>query len=90
MRAATTAGEYDLAAHALDEMAEDDLEVWDLETAILTGEVHERQRDDPRGARYVVHGWAADQVSRVAVVSRFTETGRLLIITVYRVTGPEG
>lgn len=90
MRAAVRAGEYDLAAHALDEMAEDDLEVWDLEAAILTGELHERQRDDPRGTRHVVHGSAADRVSRLAVVSRFTETGRLLIITVYRVTDPEG
>lgn len=90
MRAAITHGEYDLTAPALAEMAEDELDVWDLESAILTGQLLERRRNDPRGTRYVVDAWSADQATRVGVVCRFTETGRLLIITVYRIAPPEG
>lgn len=90
MRAAVAAGVYHLTAHALHEMGDDDLQIWDLEAAILTGRLRGRQRGDPRGTRYVVHGRSADRAGRVGAVCRFTETGRLLIITVYRVTPPEG
>ncbi|MFQ6047149.1 MAG: DUF4258 domain-containing protein [Gemmatimonadales bacterium] len=89
IRTAVADGAYDISAHALDEMADDNLEVWDLEAAVLTGHVHERQRDDPRGVRYVLRGWAADRDTPVGVVCRFTDTGRLLIITVYRMTPPD-
>jgi len=49
MRAAVAAGVYDLTAHALHEMGDDDLQIWDLEAAILTGRLRGRQRGDPRG-----------------------------------------
>ena len=90
IQAAIAQGQYDLTAHALGEMAEDGFEGWDVEAAILNGALYERQRDDPRGIRYVVAGWSADREARAAVVCRFTETGRLLIITVYRIPPSEG
>jgi len=49
MRAAVAAGVYHLTAHALHEMGDDDLQIWDLEAAILTGRLRGRQRGDPRG-----------------------------------------
>jgi hypothetical protein len=36
---------YIVTAHAYDEMAADDFAVWDVESAILTGKIVERQKD---------------------------------------------
>ena len=47
------------------------------------------ERDDSRGARYVIEGAAADKQTAVGVVGRFTSTGRYLIITVYAMTESE-
>ena len=38
------------------------------------------------GVRYTIQGVAADGVTPVGSVGRFTETGRYLIITAYEVT----
>lgn len=46
-------------------MADDDLELWDLEAAVLTGALHTRHRDDPRGTRYVIHGWSVERETQV-------------------------
>ena len=52
---------YVVTLHALDEMDEDELSVSDLERAILTGEVIERQRDQAtREWKYLVRGNAVD------------------------------
>jgi hypothetical protein len=45
--------QYDMSAHATEEMAEDLLDIRDVEHAILTGRVVRIQRDDPRGNKYV-------------------------------------
>jgi glyoxylase-like metal-dependent hydrolase (beta-lactamase superfamily II) len=42
-------GEYDMSAHAMDEMAEDDLDIIDVECAILGGRVRRVETDDPDG-----------------------------------------
>lgn len=75
--------EYDMTSHAMEEMAEDDLDILDIEHVILNGRVVRTERDDPRGTKYVVAGVAADQQTQVDVVGRFTNTDRYLIITVY-------
>jgi hypothetical protein len=85
IRVAIRDAAYDMTAHALEELAEDELDVIDLETAILTGRLIRTEKDDPRGTRYTVHGMAADGTTHVAAVGRFTETGRYLIITAYKV-----
>lgn len=77
---------YDMSRHAMDEMAEDFLDILDIETAILKGEIARIEKDDPRGIKYVIHGIAADGITPVGIVGRFTGTGRYLIITVYEIT----
>jgi hypothetical protein len=78
--------EYDMSAHAMEEMAEDELDVIDLETDIGNGRITRSEKDDPRGTKYVVEGIASDQQRSVGVVGRFTDTGRYLIITVYEIS----
>ena len=81
-------GEYDMTVHAVEEMAEDQLDLTDVEAAILSSRVVKAEEDHPRGTKYVVHGAGADGITPVGTVGRFTETGRYLIITVYEVTEP--
>jgi hypothetical protein len=76
--------DYVITLHAEEEMDDDDLSVFDLESAVLTGEIVERQRDSlSREWKYVVNGKALDGAS-VGVVAKLSLTGRLVIITVYR------
>jgi hypothetical protein len=82
--------QYDMSAHAMEEMAEDLLTILDIEEAILSGQVIRLEKDDLRGTKYVVVGTALDQQTPVGVVGRFASTGRYLIITVYEVTKIEG
>ncbi len=78
--------QYDMSAHAMEEMAEDLLTILDIEEAVLNGQVIRVEKDDRRGTKYVVVGTALDQQTPVGVVGRFTSNGRYLIITVYEVT----
>lgn len=88
IRAAIRNAAYDVTAHAFEEMAEDALDVVDVETAILNGRLVKTDRDDPRGTRYTVHGIGADSITPVGAVGRFTGTGRYLIITAYEIMEP--
>jgi hypothetical protein len=76
---------YVLTEHAYDEMAEDDLDVLDVESAILTGDIMRTFTQDPRGTRFEVLGFGTDQTLRVGVVVRFVEHDQLLILTVYEI-----
>lgn len=76
---------YTLSEHAYDEMAADNLDVLDVESAILTGDIDKTLTMDPRGTRYVVVGTATDQSTPVAVVVRFVEREEVLVITVYEI-----
>ena len=77
--------DYDLTIHAIEEMAEDDLDVLDIEHAVLTGQVVRRHKHDARGTKYVIEGLAVDGERVVDVVGRFHAIDRFLIITVYDV-----
>jgi len=88
IQAAIRNAAYDVTLHAIEEMAEDQLDLNDVEAAILSSRVVKAEEDDPRGTKYVVHGAGADGITPVGTVGRFTETGRYLIITVYEVTEP--
>ena len=77
--------QYDMTAHAAEEMAEDRLNIVDVEHAVLTGRVAQIQRDDPRGNRYVTEGTAMDGANLVGVVGRFSGSDRYLVVTVYRI-----
>jgi hypothetical protein len=74
---------YDMSAHAMEEMAEDFLDILDIEAAALSGTLSRMEKVDPRGTKYVVVGLAADTRTPVGIVGRFVGDGRFLIITVY-------
>lgn len=78
--------QYDMTAHAMEEMAEDNLDILDVEQALLNGQIVRTEKDDPRGTKYDIEGTGADQQTPVGVAGRFTSTGRYLIITVYEIT----
>ena len=82
--------QYDMSAHAMEEMAEDMLTILDVEEAVLKGQVIRVEKDDPRGTKYIVVGTALDQQTPIGIVGRFASSGRYLIITVYEVTKLEG
>lgn len=75
-----------MSGHAMEEMAEDDLDIEDVEQVLLQGQIVKIERDDPRGTKYVIEGKAVNGMVPVAVVGRFTTTERYLIITVYTIT----
>jgi hypothetical protein len=85
IRSAILDGRYTLTEHAYDEMGEDNLDVLDVESAVLTGDIDQILTADPRGSRYVVIGEATDQTTSIGVVARFVEHDQLLIITVYEI-----
>ena len=42
---------YDVTVHAVEELAEDNLDILDLEQAVLTGQIVRTEKDDPRGPK---------------------------------------
>lgn len=86
IRNAVRTGSYDMTYHAVEEIAEDKLGIFDVENAVLSGKIIKREKDDPRGIKYVIKGAGSDQSTPIGVVGRFKETGIFLIITVYVIT----
>ena len=82
-------GQYDMTAHAMEEMAEDFLDIVDIESAIMAGTISRVEEGDPRGVKYVIEGFAADGTTPVGVVGRFPIETRYLIITIYEITPPD-
>ena len=74
-----------MTVHAMEEMAEDDLDILDIEEAVLNGRIVRSNRREPVGAKYTVEGLALDGETLVGVVGRFSLTYRFLIITVYEI-----
>ena len=74
---------YVVTLHALDEIDEDGLSVFDVERAFLTGEIIERQRDQwTREWKYLIRGEAVDGRGMV-VVSKLGATDKLVVITAW-------
>jgi hypothetical protein len=76
--------QYVMTLHAEEEMSDDNLSIFDVERSLLTGEIVERQKDAVTGEwKYLVKGdtVAGDKMMTVAKIS---PTGKLVIITVYR------
>ena len=86
IRAKVRLRQYDMSAHAMEEMAEDLLTILDIEAAVLNGQINRIEKDDPRGTKYVIIGFALDRQTPVGVVVRFASSNRALIITVYEIT----
>lgn len=75
----------ELTPHAVLEAMADELTPLDVERSLQTGRLLRREKDDPRGTKYIVVGRAMDGERQVATVGRFMESGRYRIITVYKV-----
>ena len=46
--------QYDMSAHAMEEMAEDLLTIMDVEESVLNGQIVRVEKDDPRGTKYIL------------------------------------
>ncbi|MGR3220970.1 MAG: DUF4258 domain-containing protein [Candidatus Anammoxibacter sp.] len=86
IRNSVMTGNYDITYHGIEEMAEDNFTILDVECAILNGRITKREKDDPRGVKYVIEGTSSDRITPIGVVGRFKETDIFLIITVYEIT----
>jgi hypothetical protein len=76
---------YVMTLHAEEEMADDNLSIFDIERGILTGSIIERQKDRATAEwKYLIEGEiiAGDAV---VVVAKLSVTDKLVIITVYLV-----
>jgi len=75
---------YVMTLHAEEEMDDDGLSIFDIENAILEGQIFEKQRDEDRGEwKYLISGPTFDE-SLVIVVTRLRPSGKIVIITVFR------
>lgn len=76
--------DYVMTIHGEEEMENDGLSILDIESAILTGEILEHQRDvNTAESKYLVTGKTLDDLD-ITVVAKLGQRGKLFIITVYR------
>jgi hypothetical protein len=69
--------------HAEEEMNDDGLTIYDVENAIFTGDIIERQKDLNTGDwKYLIRGQAVFG-DEVTVVTKFGYSGIIVIITIY-------
>jgi hypothetical protein len=84
MREKIRTRQYVMTLHGEEEMDDDGFTIFDVERAILTGKIAERQTDHTTGEwKYVLVGEAL-QGGLVGVVAKLSPTNKLVIITVYR------
>jgi hypothetical protein len=75
--------EYIMTLHAEEEMNNDDLTIYEVESGILTGKIVERQKDKETGElKYRINGLTLSGKA-VELVAKISPTGKLVIITVY-------
>lgn len=84
MRELIRARQYIMPVHAEEEMDADDLSIYDIESAILTGKIIKRQRDRATDEWKYLVGGQSIAGDAVTVVAKFSPTGKLILITVFR------
>ncbi len=83
MREKVRTRQYVMTLHAEEEMNDDGLSIFDVESGILTGEIIERQKNKFIGDwKYLISGKTLIGTD-IVVVGRLSLTGKLVIITVY-------
>jgi len=76
--------DYVMTLHGEEEMDEDDLTIFDVESVILTGEIFERQKDTNTAEwKYLLKGQTVTNENAI-VVAKFSPLGKLVIMTVFR------
>ncbi len=85
MRKFVQTSRYVATTHAVEEIEADGLTIFDVEHCILTGKIVEKQKDrDTSERKYLIEGRTVDG-DQVVTVAKIAQTGKLVIITVYRV-----
>jgi hypothetical protein len=75
--------QYVMTLHGEEEMDDDGLTIFDVESVLLTGEIIERQKNRNTGEwKYIVRGETIVG-EKVFVVTKLSLSGKLVIITVY-------
>jgi hypothetical protein len=59
-----------MTVHAMEKMAEDDLDILDVEEAVLNGKVVRSDRREVLGPKYTIEGVALNGETHVGVVGR--------------------
>ena len=73
-----------MTVHARVEMENDGLSILDVESAVLSGRIVERQTDQAWGERkFLIRGRPLEGNDSVVVVTRFGSTGEVVFLTVY-------
>ncbi|CAD7775190.1 hypothetical protein BLFGPEAP_01263 [Candidatus Methanoperedenaceae archaeon GB50] len=80
-------GEYEISYHAEKERYAEDIDIHDLETAILNGEILEEYVHDSRGPSCLILGYSKGRP--IHIVCGYTKTGWIRIITVYIPKAPK-
>ncbi len=72
-----------MSLHAVEEMEDEGFTVLDLEHAMLTGKIVQRQKHHESGEwKYLVKGWTLSE-NEIIVVAKLSPTDKLVIITMY-------
>lgn len=75
--------QYVMTLHANEEMDEDELTIYDVESVILSGTIIERQKDSLSGEwKYVVRGESLAGKPAITVI-KLGPTGKLVFVTVF-------
>ncbi len=73
-----------MTLHAEEEMDDDQLSVFDVESGVLTGNIRERQKDQNSSEwKYIIEGQTLVG-DPVIVVTKFGATRKVVMITVWR------
>lgn len=75
--------DYIVTIHAEEEISNDYLSIYDVENAIKTGAILERQPDKITGEyKYRIRGYSLDNET-IETIVKFSLTDKIVIITVY-------
>lgn len=83
---------YEFSFHAQQERLEDDLDITDIEAAMMNGEVLEDYPDDPRGESCLLLGYVGEHPLHIVVGwarMKLRDKKALRIITVYVPRSPK-
>ena len=73
-----------MTLHANEEMDEDGLTIFDVESVVLSGSVFERQKDSATNEwKYLVKGETLAG-GLVVIIAKISPTGKLVFVTVFR------
>lgn len=87
IQASVRDGRYVMTLHAEEEMNDDDLSIFDVEAAILSGAIAERQRDHRTGEwKYLICEPSTTKVM-VEVATKLRPNDLVVILTVYVLRG---